>query len=169
MTQIDFYTNAEDKVGTACRIVAKAVSVKRRVLVLCADADAARQVDRLLWTTPATGFVPHCAPHDPLAAVTPVIIDHEGREPPHDQVLVNLTPERPAYFARFERLIEIVTRDDADRDQARERFRFYRDRASSGAPASARSITASRNAARSRARMRVRVCTAARLFRGAIT
>ena len=128
MTQIDFYTNAGDKVATACRIVAKAVSVKRRVLVLCADADAARQVDKLLWTTPATGFVPHCAPRDPLAAVTPVIVDHEGREPPHDQVLVNLTPEPPAYFARFERLIEIVTRDDADREQARERFRFYRDR-----------------------------------------
>ena len=128
MTQIDFYTNVDDKLATACRIVAKAFQVKRRVLVLCSDADSARQVDKLLWTTPATGFVPHCAPHDALAPVTPVIIDHEGREPPHDQVLVNLTPERPAYFARFERLIEIVTLDEEDRRLARERFRFYRDR-----------------------------------------
>ena len=128
MTQIDFYTNVDDKLATACRIVAKAFHLKRRVMVLCSDADAARQVDKLLWTTPATGFVPHCTAHDALAAVTPVIIDHEGREPPHDQVLVNLTAERPAYFARFERLVEIVTLDEEDRAAARERFRFYRDR-----------------------------------------
>jgi len=128
VTQIDFYTNAVDKLGTACRIAHKAYGLKRRVLVLCADADSARQVDKLLWTTPATGFVPHCTPSDALAAVTPVIIDHESREPAHDQVLVNLTAERPAFFARFERLVEIVTLDEEDRRQARERYKFYRDR-----------------------------------------
>ena len=128
MTQIDFYTNVADKLTTACRIAAKAFTQKRRVLVLCPDADTARNVDRMLWTAPATAFVPHCAPRDALAPVTPVIIDHEGGEPPHDQVLLNLTPGRPAHFARFERLVEIVSVDDEDKRQARERYKFYRDR-----------------------------------------
>jgi DNA polymerase-3 subunit chi len=31
-------------------------------------------------------------------------------------------------FSRFQRLVEIVGRDDEDREAARARFRFYRDR-----------------------------------------
>ena len=128
MTQIDFYTNVEDKLGTACRIVAKGYSLKRRIVVFCPDAETAQRIDRMLWTSPATGFVPHCAPGDPLAPATPVIIDHAGADPVHDQVLVNLRSEWPPFFGRFERLIEIVTLDDGDRREARERYKFYRDR-----------------------------------------
>jgi DNA polymerase-3 subunit chi len=46
----------------------------------------------------------------------------------HDEVLVNLREQWPACFSRFLRLVEIVGRDEADRQAARERFRFYRDR-----------------------------------------
>jgi len=128
VTQIDFYTNVLDKVDTACRIVAKGYSLKHRIVVFCPDPQVAQRVDRLLWTSPATGFVPHCSPADALAAVTPVIIDYRGEEPVHDQVLVNLRDERPSFFGRFERLIEIVSVVEEDRERARERFRFYRDR-----------------------------------------
>ena len=46
----------------------------------------------------------------------------------HDEVLLNLRPEWPPFFSRFQRLIEIVSLDDEDRAAARERYRFYRDR-----------------------------------------
>jgi DNA polymerase III subunit chi len=128
MTQIDFYTNVTDKLSTACRVVAKAYGLKHRVVVSCPDAESAQQIDRLLWSTPATGFVPHCAASSALAASTPVIIDHRGAEPVHDELLLNLRNEWPTFFARFERLIEIVSVDDEDRQRARERYKFYRDR-----------------------------------------
>jgi len=128
MTQIDFYTHVEDKLRTACRLAAKAFSVDLRVMVCCPDADIAGRLDRLLWTTPAIGFIPHCLASDPLAPVTPIVIDYLATEPAHDQVLLNLQPERPALFSRFQRLIEIVSADDEDRRLARERFKFYRDR-----------------------------------------
>lgn len=128
MTQIDFYTNVADKLGTACRIVAKGYGLRHRIVVCCPDADSAQRVDRLLWASPATGFIPHCSPTDVLAAVTPVIVEHRGEEPVHDQILINLRDDRPSFFGRFERLIEIVSVDEADRQRARERFRFYRDR-----------------------------------------
>jgi DNA polymerase-3 subunit chi len=128
MTQIDFYTHVEDKLRTACRLAAKAFSVDLRVMVCCPDADIAGRFDRLLWTTPAIGFIPHCLASDPLAPVTPIVIDYLATEPAHDQVLLNLQPERPALFSRFQRLIEIVSADDEDRRLARERFKFYRDR-----------------------------------------
>ena len=128
MTQIDFYTNASDKIATACRVAAKAYGLGHRMLVFCPDAEVAARVDRLLWTTPATGFIPHCAPADALAAETPIIIDHRGETPLCDQVLINLRAEWPPFFARFERLVEIVTVEDNDRQAARERWKFYRDR-----------------------------------------
>jgi len=128
MTQIDFYTHVEDKLRTACRLAAKAFSHELRVLVSCPDADTAGRVDRLLWTTPATSFIPHCLASNPLAPVTPIVVDHESAEPPHDQILLNLRSEWPPFFSRFQRLIEIVSLDDDDRGLARERFKFYRDR-----------------------------------------
>lgn len=128
MTQIDFYTHVEDKLRTACRLAAKAFGVDLHVMVLCPDADNAGRFDRLLWTTPAISFVPHCYASDPLAPVTPIVIDHAGAEPLHDQILLNLRPERPPLFSRFQRLIEIVSVEEEDRRAARERFKFYRDR-----------------------------------------
>jgi len=128
MTQIDFYTHVEDKLLTACRLAGKAHARGVRLTVLCPDPDTAHRIDRLLWTTPATGFVPHCAPDDPLAPETPVIIDCDGANPVHDEVLLNLRAEWPPSFSRFQRLIEIVGLDEQDRASARARFRFYRDR-----------------------------------------
>ena len=128
MTQIDFYTNAPDKLLTACRIVAKGYTLGHKIIAFCPDADTAQRLDRLLWTTPPTGFVPHCAPSDALVSFTPVIVDHCGEEPVHDQVLLNLRDHWPAFFGRFERLIEVVSVDANDRLLARERYKFYRDR-----------------------------------------
>ena len=128
MTQIDFYTNVADKLATACRIAAKAYGLGKRMLVLCPDRDAAARVDRMLWTTPATGFIPHCGPADALAAETPIIVDAAGEAPVGDQVLLNLRAEWPPFFARYERLVEIVSLDEDDKRAARERFKFYRDR-----------------------------------------
>jgi DNA polymerase III subunit chi len=128
VTQIDFYTHVENKLATACTLAGKAHSRGLRVTVLCPDPESAQRFDRLLWTTPAIGFVPHCAPDDPLAAETPVIVDWRGEQFPHEDVLLNLRAEWPPFFSRFRRLVEIVSRDDADRAQARERFRHYRDR-----------------------------------------
>lgn len=128
LTRVDFYTHAENKLRTACQLCAKAVAQGSRLFVYVPDADTARELDRLLWTTPATGFVPHCRPDDPLADVTPVIVSEHATPLPHDDVLLNLHPEVPSFFSRFRRLVEIVSTDEADRQQARTRFRFYRDR-----------------------------------------
>jgi DNA polymerase-3 subunit chi len=128
VTRIDFYTHVEDKLRTACTLAGKAYGLGLKVTVFCPDPDTALRFDRLLWTTPAISFVPHCGPGDALAAETPVIVDFQGDNLLHDQVLINLRPEWPPFFGRFQRLVEIVSREEDDRAAARSRFRFYRDR-----------------------------------------
>jgi DNA polymerase-3 subunit chi len=128
MTRIDFYTHVGNKLQVACKLTHKAHGQGLRVAVLCPDAATAQNFDRLLWTASPLAFVPHCMATHALAPRTPVVIDHEGVPPAHDDVLLNLRTEWPQLFSRFERLIEIVSQDEDDRAGARERYRFYRDR-----------------------------------------
>jgi len=128
LTKIDFYFHVEDKLRTACALSSKAYSRGLRVLAFCPDPDASQKLNRMLWTATALGFVPHCAADDKLASVTPVIIDHDGTNLAHDQVLINLRTDWPPFFSRFQRLIEIVSLAEDDRELARNRFKFYRDR-----------------------------------------
>jgi DNA polymerase-3 subunit chi len=128
VTRIDFYLDADDRLQVACRVAAKALAQSHRVLIYAPDGELARAIDRLLWTTPAIGFVPHVMSDHRLAAETPVVIARDPAALPHDDVLVNLDRSEPAAFARFHRLVEIVGRDEDDKQAARGRYRFYRDR-----------------------------------------
>ncbi len=60
--------------------------------------------------------------------MTPIILAATLEGVPHHQILVNLSPEAPAQFASFERLIEVVGAGEAERAAGRERYRFYRER-----------------------------------------
>lgn len=128
MTSVDFYFNAADKLQVACRLAGKAMAQGKRLLIYAPQADTAQRIDRLLWTWQATGFVPHCAAHDPLASETPVLIASVAEADATCEVLLNLAPDTPPAFERYERLLELVAQDDEDRRAARERYRFYRER-----------------------------------------
>jgi DNA polymerase-3 subunit chi len=128
LTSIDFYFNAAERLAVACRLAAKAVQQSNRVLVYAPEPELAQKFDRLLWTWQAVSFIPHCHAGDPLADETPVLISSGNEEFENREVLVNLGLECPPFFARHERLLEIVSQDEADRIAGRARFAFYRDR-----------------------------------------
>ena len=128
MTTIDFYFNAEDRFQVACRLAGKAHAQKVRMVIYAPQHEAAGRIDRLLWTQPAIGFVPHCAAHDPLAPETPLLIAADEATPPGCGLLLNLSAECPPHFERFERLLEVVGAADEERAVGRSRYRFYRER-----------------------------------------
>ncbi len=128
MTRVEFYSNAESKLQAACQLVAEALQQQSRVLIYAPDEATAHSIDKLLWTFQATGFVPHCMAFHALAAETPVVIARGDDEMPHHQVMLNLHRDSPSLFSRFERLLEVVGADEDDRQLARARYRFYRDR-----------------------------------------
>ena len=128
MTSIDFYFNADDRLQVACRLAAKAASQGKRLLVHTPDPELAGRFDKMLWTWQALAFVPHCAAHDVLAADTPVLLSGGEETPEGCDVILNLGAGCPPHFERFARLLEIVGAEDAEREAARERYKFYQAR-----------------------------------------
>jgi DNA polymerase-3 subunit chi len=129
MTRIDFHSGVPDKIFHACRLVRKARAAKCQVVLLATDRTQLAALDEALWTFSDLDFLPHVMAGDSLAAQTPVILsDTDEAKLPHHQILINLTSNAPAHFARFERLLEIVSLEDADKLAGRERYRFYQQR-----------------------------------------
>ena len=130
MTGVEFHFNAPDKVGYACRLLRKAVGKGARVVVT-GEPELLRELDDALWKFSATEFVPHCygeAAGAAVLAASPVVLMDTARGAPHQQVLVNLGAVVPEGFERYERLIEIITADEDDRQNGRRRWKHYADR-----------------------------------------
>jgi DNA polymerase III subunit chi len=128
LTQVFFYHGAADRIAAACALLGGAYAKKKPMLVFAPDEAVANSVDRMLWTHPALGFVPHCRADSPLAAETPIVITDSLETITQTERLMNLDREIPLGFARFESLIEVVGQDEADRSAARDRVKLYKDR-----------------------------------------
>ena len=127
MTEVAFHFNAPDKLAYACRLLRKAVAGGARVVVT-APEEALRRLDTLLWTFSQTDFIPHALQPDGADSVvmaSPVVLTGQPAQAPHRQVLVNLGDAMPAGFEQFERVIEVVSLDEDDRQRARGRWKQY--------------------------------------------
>ena len=128
MTTVEFHFNAPDRLQAVCRFAAQALAQGERMLIYAPEPELASRLDRLMWTWPATGFVPHCAVEDALAPDTPVLIARGDEAPADVSLLVNLAAECPPHFARFERLVEVIGTEEAEREAGRNRYREYKAR-----------------------------------------
>lgn len=127
MTKVLFLHGCRDRLVAAATWLITSRN-QRSVMVYLPDTEAAERLDRLLWTTPATGFIPHCQAASPLAGETPILIGESPDSATTDDVLVNLSDDIPPGFARFHELVEFIGTRDTEKIPGRERYRYYRDR-----------------------------------------
>ena len=117
MTQIDCYHDQPDRLTQAVRLATLAWERRK----------------------PITFFVPDPARAEAFGQAvddqrigeadrTLIIITDNLDAVQQDELLVNLADDVPAGFARYQRLFEIVTRQDTDKATARNRMAFYKDR-----------------------------------------
>jgi DNA polymerase-3 subunit chi len=125
MTHIEFHFNAPDKLAYACRLLRKGTAHHQRLFVVVPESDL-KPLDVALWSLAPHDFVSHCQvaqvhllPHSAVILATQ-LAPVEGV-----QTAVNLGPGVPEGFEGFERLIEVVSHDPADRLQARDRWKHY--------------------------------------------
>ncbi len=132
MTRVDFYI-LEDNAADArqrfvCRLAEKAWLQGNKVYIHTGDPALSSRIDEMLWTFSQGSFVPHGLDNDPAADEVDIHIGHGDEPRHHDEVLINLSSEVPLFFSRFQRVAEIIDGDENQRQQGRERFRFYRER-----------------------------------------
>ena len=131
MTRVDFHTGVNHRLHYACRVIRKVRSAGKRAVVF-AQAERLALFDQALWTFSALDFVPHVYAGSAFAETTPVILATDTNSAPASDVLLTLDDDVPPdfenFFVRYERVIEVVSCDDDDRQRARTRFKSYRDR-----------------------------------------
>lgn len=129
MSQVTFYLMSEpDETGAsacerlACQLAAESWS-SGHLYVHCADQAQAERLDELLWQLPPDRFVPHQLQGE--AGQAPVEIGHQ---PPKRRYarLINLAWEAPLFAGNFPQVVDFVPTDDTQKQQARERYKHYR-------------------------------------------
>ena len=127
MTNVSFYKLAGDQqvaLALACQLIQKSLKMNQQVLCLVPDNAVAQQLDEKLWGFQATAFVPHALGVDNA----PVAISVDKGPGDRHRILINLQPQIPSWFSRFDRVVEIIYPEPAYEQAKRDNFKFYKDR-----------------------------------------
>ena len=130
MTRVGFYVvqaaEAGKRLEVAARLTDKAFGQGHRVYVNAETREQAAALDDLLWHFRPTSFLPHALAADDRDE--PIAIGW-GQDPGnHNDLLINLQLEIPAFFSRFNRVAEVVTQDQASLAALRKSWVFYKER-----------------------------------------
>ncbi|MCP1373497.1 DNA polymerase III subunit chi [Dyella lutea] len=128
MPRADFYLIdkprfREQPLLLACELAKRAYAAQQPTLVLCRDFEQAEALDELLWDFDEDAFIPHQLAGDDDDAQTAVLLVPPGIETPDRPLLINLREQRPE--GRYERVLEVVAADPAEREGSRRRWREY--------------------------------------------
>lgn len=144
MPAVTFHFNVPQRREYVCRLLRKAYRAGARVAVTGAARELS-ELDRLLWTFDPTEFVPHwrgrsrAALPERLEETPIVLVDDPDPAAGVYPVLVNLADGLPAGMSGYERVIEVVSRDEDDRAAARTRWKAY---AQAGCPIEKHEVSA---------------------------
>ncbi|MGX5174455.1 DNA polymerase III subunit chi [Aliikangiella sp. IMCC44653] len=132
MTQIEFYSvessaqNAPHK--HLCEVIKRAYRKGQKVFVNTADRKQAEKIDELLWTHDAKSFLPHQLVGEDQDTLPPIEIGYGQNPRVRPDVLINMGTQVPLFFSQFKWVFEYAFGDDENKELARDRFRFYRER-----------------------------------------
>lgn len=141
MTKIDFYilpdTTLDARLAFACRLTETIAGKGYRLYLYAEDEAMARELDERLWDFRPDAFVPHALEASipvgdaQAARRVPVTIGWQGPpqslDPP-PQAMLNLSPEIPEWFSRFERVAEIINQHQDVLTVKRECWKTYKQR-----------------------------------------
>ncbi len=131
MARADFYLIEkprfrEDPLRLVCELVKKAYAAEQPTLVLARSQEQADTLDDLLWAFDDDSFIPHQLAGDEDDAITAVVIAAPGVETADRPLVVNLRDECAP--GAYERVLEVIAADAAERDGSRVRWTEYRRR-----------------------------------------
>jgi DNA polymerase-3 subunit chi len=130
VTQVAFHIGIEDRAAYCCRLVRKVLASGAQALIL-GDAAMLRRIDAALWADEVAGFTPH-AMADAPATVTyrsPVLLAAQvPTNLAQHAVLINMTDQLPDDPHTRDRVIELVSGQEQSIEDARQRWKSYKQR-----------------------------------------
>ena len=128
MPRADFYLIdkprfREQPLLLVCELARRAFASQQPTLILVCDFEQAEAVDELLWAFDEDAFIPHQLAGDDDDADTAVLIVPPGIDTADRPLVINL--REGCAPGRFERVLEVVAADPAERDGSRTRWREY--------------------------------------------
>lgn len=110
---------------SVCKLTTDCYRQGLGVFIHARDQAQAEALDERLWQQPADGFVAHNLQGEGPRQGAQVMIGWQAPQSGR-AVLINLAPIAPDFARRFKQLIDFVPSDDEGKQQARERFKAYR-------------------------------------------
>lgn len=130
-TLVMFYILPEQQTETnahwfqACLHAANCFRNNQRAFIFTDDQNTAHEIDELLWKFEPDSFVPHNLIGEGPQNGSPIEI---GFQAPKNRrpVLINLASEMPFFAGNYSHIIDFVPAHETLKQQARERFKQYR-------------------------------------------
>ncbi len=128
MPRVDFYILSEQgsRERFTCDIATK---IRQQELQLYIHADSREEasiLDDFMWTHKDISFLPHSLLDADDAGTNSITIGWQGMSSKSTEVLINLSTSIPDFATDFDRIVEIVPPNDPYKQQARERYKQYR-------------------------------------------
>jgi DNA polymerase-3 subunit chi len=128
MPRADFYLIdkprfREEPLLLVCELAKKAFAAQQPTLILTRDFEQAEAIDELLWAFDDDVFIPHQLAGDDDDDGSAVLIVPPGIETPDRPLLINLRDT--CATGTFQRVLEVVAADPAEREGSRVRWREY--------------------------------------------
>jgi len=130
MKQIDFHFNVNDRSIYACRLVKKVTGMGLRVALWSSDHTFLTRVYEDLWRFEDLTFIAHAWAGTDYEKACSVCFGDQLEALPSSDVLVLLDEAVPAdwqkAFSRFDRVVDIVGRNETELQHSRARYRIYK-------------------------------------------
>lgn len=131
MPRADFYLIdkprfRDDPLLLVCELVKKAYAAEQPTLILARSHEQADALDEKLWEFDDDAFIPHQLAGDDDDAITAVVIAPPGATTADRPLVVNLRDECAP--GAYERVLEVVAADPAEREGSRTRWSEYKQR-----------------------------------------
>jgi len=129
MPRADFYLIdkprfRDDPLLLVCELARRAFDSGQRALIVVRSVDEAETLDEKLWEFDADAFVPHQIAGDDDDAITPVLIATPEAQTADRPLVINLREDCSP--GSFERVLEVVPADEAQRLDSRKRWTIYK-------------------------------------------
>jgi len=131
VTRADFYLIdkprfRDDPLLLVCELVKKAYAAEQPTLILARSTEQAEALDEKLWEFDDDSFIPHQLAGDDDDSITAVVIASPGVATADRPLVVNLRDE--CAEGAYERVLEVVAADPAEREGSRVRWAEYKRR-----------------------------------------